>query len=80
MQVITINEAGAREILDWLNEYSTLGYITPDMLSAWCTTAEEGPAPNAGHIELCSYYSKDRTVRTYTVSDEGMDIVEVEVE
>lgn len=77
MQVITINDTGAREILDWLNEYSTLGHITPDMLLAWCAKAEE---MNDGHIELKAHWSKDRTVRTYTVSDEGMDIVEVEVE
>ena len=73
--MLRINETGAREILDWLNEYSNLGYITPDMLSAWCEKAEQD-----GHIELRSYWSKDRTVRTYMVSDEGVDIEEVEVE
>jgi len=77
MQEIRINDTGAREILDWLNEYSNLGYITPDMLSAWCEKAEE---MGDGHIELRSYWSKDRTVHTYTVSEEGIDIVEVEVE
>ena len=73
--MLLINETGAREILAWLNEYSNLGYITPDMLSAWCEKAEQD-----GHIELRSYWSKDRTVRTYTVSDEGIDIVEEEAE
>ena len=74
-QMLRINDTGAREILAWLNEYSNLGYITPDMLSAWCEKAEQD-----GHIELRSYWSKDRTVRTYMVSDEGVDIEEVEVE
>jgi len=69
---IRINEIGAREILSWLDEYSTLGYITPDMLSAWCSKAEE---MCDGHIELKAQLSRDRTVHTYTVSEKGIDIV-----
>jgi len=69
---IRINEVGAREIVNWLDEYSNLGYITPDMLSAWCEKAEQD---GDGHIELKAQWSKDRTVHTYTVSEEGIDIV-----
>jgi len=75
--MLLINEIGAREIREWLEDYSNFGYITAEMVSTWCAKAEE---MNDGHIELKAHWSKDRTVHTYTVSDEGMDIVEEEAE
>jgi hypothetical protein len=77
MQLLRINETGAREIISWLEEYSTFGFfMTSEMLWAWCEQAEL----NEGHLELRSLWSKDGRPHTMTVSAEGIDLEEVEVE
>lgn len=66
-----VNQTGEQEIRDFLREYSTLGELTPDMLSAWCAQAEDS---GCAMIELRAHQSRDRTVRTLTLSPSGYDV------
>ncbi|VEH23206.1 hypothetical protein [Bordetella hinzii] len=78
--VRTVNEAGLVEISDFLDLRHRLGgeHFTRDMLRAWAADAEfqmgEGNPPT---IEIPAHDSTTGATVTYTISDAGIDTVEV---
>ena len=79
----TINSIGIAEIHAFLTARHKLGgnHFTPDMLRAWAEDAEfqlgEG---NPASIEIRSFDSVSGHTENYTISDEGLDCEEVEIE
>lgn len=79
----TVNETGLNEIKQFLADNHRLGgdHFTNDMLRAWAADAEfqlgEG---NEASIEIRSWDSVSGNTTTYTISDAGLDGVEIEIE
>lgn len=77
----TINAIGRAEIAAFLSERHKLGgdHFTPGMIAAWAADAEfqmsEGNSPT---IEIKSFASLSGHVETYTVSDAGIEYVDLE--
>lgn len=85
----TVNEAGMREIAEFLGEnhkhavHSGEGanYWTDSMLRAWAADAEfQAGEGNPAMIEVRGMHSVSGTPVTFTVSDAGLDAQEVEIE
>ena len=77
----TINQTGLNEIAAFLGEYHRLGrdHFTESMLQAWAADAEfslsEG---NGAGIEIRAADTTTGRTETYTISDAGIDVEEVE--
>ena len=75
-----INEAGLKEIKDFLADNHILGgdYFTKDMILAWGEQANFQLAEgNPASIEIRSWDSIHGRTQDFTVSDEGVEVVEV---
>lgn len=80
----TVNANGIAQIAKFLLENAKRGKditVTPSMLRAWADQAEfslsEG---NDAGIELRSFESIHGRTQTFTISDEGLDSTEVEID
>ena len=80
----TVNANGIAQIAKFLLENAKRGKditVTPSMLRAWADQAEfslsEG---NDAFIELRSFESIHGRTQTFTISDEGLDSTEVEID
>ena len=79
----TVNEKGLAEIKSFLAEHHKKGcdYLTDGMLRAWAADAEfqldEG---NPASIEIPYYFTISGHTEEYTISDEGLDCEEIEID
>lgn len=79
----TVNSAGLQEIKQFLAANHRLGgdHFTDDMLRAWAADAEfqlgEG---NPASIEIRSFDSISGHPEVYTISEDGLDCEEIEIE
>ena len=79
----TVNANGLTQIHQFLAEHHKKGgdHFDRDMLRAWAADAEfqlsEG---NPASIELSSWDSVSGHTETFTISEEGLDFEEVEIE
>lgn len=85
--VYTVNDAGLREIAEFLQENHKAAagkpyrYFTDSMLNAWAADAEASmEAGNPPMIEIPGRHSVTGNPITYTVSDAGLDAREIEVD
>lgn len=78
----SVNEIGLEEIKEFLAGHHRLGgdHFDRAMLQAWASDAEfqmgEG---NTASIEILSWDAKSGRTETYTISDSGIDYVEIGV-
>lgn len=83
MKIKQVNEKGLAEIQAFLAEKHKLGgdHFDRSMLQAWAQDAEfqlgEG---NPASIEIRSFASLSGRAENYTISDEGLDCEEIEIE
>ena len=81
VSIQTINSTGIQEIHAFLSECHKLGcdHFTPAMLRAWAEDAEfqmsEGNSPT---IEIKSWDAVSGRTEIFTVSEAGIDAVEVD--
>lgn len=79
----TINAAGVAEIAQFLATHHKKGgdHFTADMLAAWAADAEFQLAEgNPASIEIKSWESLSGHTEAFTVSDAGIDSIEVDAE
>lgn len=79
----TVNQTGLNEIAEFLGTHHRLGrdHFTSDMLNAWAFDAEfqlsEG---NPASIEIRSLDTASGHTETLTISAEGLDAEEIDIE
>lgn len=79
----TVNDNGLDQIHQFLAEHHKKGgdHFDRDMLRAWAADAEFQLAEgNPASIELRSWDAVSGHTETFTISEEGMDFEEVEIE
>lgn len=83
VKIRTVNENGLNQIHKFLAENHKKGgeHFDRDMLSAWARDAEfqlgEGNPPM---IEIRAFEALSDHTETFTISDEGLDCEEIEVD
>jgi hypothetical protein len=79
----TVNENGLNQIHQFLAEHHKKGgdHFDRSMLRAWAADAEFQLAEgNPASIELRSFDAVSGHTETFTISEEGLDFEEVEIE
>lgn len=82
-RIYTVNDNGLNQIHQFLAEHHKKGgdHFDKDMLRSWAADAEfqlsEG---NPARIEIRSFDSVSGHTEEFTISDEGLDFEEVEIE
>jgi hypothetical protein len=78
----TVNNLGKQEILGFLQQNHKLGNkLSPENINAWALDAENQLSiGNPASIEIVSWDSIYGYTQTYTISDEGLNQTELEIE
>lgn len=80
MKIARINERGMRQIAEELRVHHKLGdFMTPSMLSAWASAAEDNYAASNGCVvEIRVMHSLSGAPVVIEIGDDGYDVEEID--